>query len=235
MLLRTLKYVALAVCLLAAVSLPAYSAPLTGTLNISGAVQVGATTIDWLTLPGGGQFVVDPSSTGSFGAFIGDHGGATNLDVTVQPVGSPFVLPNFLTLPGLSFTLTFISPGVFSSAQCFVAPAPGQVCTPPIPAPKSPFNLINTATGAAVSLSVSGTVQATGGPVQDFKGVYTTQFVGQNYQSLLAQISGGGKVSASYSGNFQASIVPEPSTEFLTWGGLALLAVGTLRRKLVKR
>lgn len=232
---RTLKYVALSVCLLALMSLSAHAAPLTGTLDISGAVSVGATTISWLNLPGGGQFTVDPSSTGSFAAFIGDNGNAKNLDVTVQPVGTPFMLPAFLTLPGITFNLTFIDPGVFSSAACFAPPAPGQTCTPPLPPPMSPFNLTNTATGSTVSLSVRGTVQATGGPVQNFTGVYTTQFVGTPYQSLLAAISGGGTVDASYSANFTAEIapaIPEPGTVFLMLGGLLLVA-GTLRKKLV--
>lgn len=232
---RKLTYLALAVCLLA-ISTPMHAAPLSGTLNISGGVSVGTTTIDWLTLPGGGQFAVDPSSTGSFAAFIGQEGNATNLDVSVQPVGAPFSLPDFLTLPGISFTLTFISPGVFGSADCFAAPAPGQVCTPLFPPPKSPFNLVNTDSGSTVSLSLAGTVQSAGGPVQNWKGVYTTQFVGTTYQELLQAISTGGSVSAAYSANFQAEVapVPEPSTVFLTLGGLALLG-GALRRKLVKR
>ncbi len=236
--LRILKCLSLGVCVLALGSLPAYAAPISGTLNISGAVSVGATTIDWLNLPaGGGQFVVDPSSTGSFASLVGTQGSAKNLNVTVEPVGTPFSLPDFITLPGMSFTLTFIAPGVFSSADCGAAPAPGQTCTPTALGPKSPFNMVNGAAGATVSLSVMGTVKADDGPSQPFQGVYTTQFVGQTFQDLLGAIGGGGTVQASYSANLVTSVtpeVPEPSTMYLTLSGL-LLVGGAFARKLMVR
>jgi hypothetical protein len=205
-------------------------------LNISGAVSVGRTTIDWLTLPGGGQFTVNPSSTGSFAGDIGNSGDAKNLDVTKQPVGVAFLLPNFLTLTGFSFDLNFIEPGIFPSTDCSSTATPGQVCTPNFPPPKSPFNLINTPTGAAVSLSVKGSVREDGGKPQGFVGIYTTQFVGMNFQTLLLTIQNGGTVNASYSANFTTSpAIPEPSTMYLTLSGLLLIGGAFARRILAIR
>lgn len=214
----------------------AYATPISGELDITGDVAVGATTIDWLPVGGGtGTFTVTASSTGTFSGLVGATGTAKDLDVTAQPVGVPISLPNFLVLPGgISFELTMIDPGVFGSADCTAAPAAGQNCTPLFPAPKSPFNLTNTAVGSTASFTVRGiaTMGGVSAPFSGVVGTYTTQFTGQNYQSLLATIAGGGTVAASYSANFIVEQVPEPSTMYLGLGGFAMAAAGFLRRRL---
>ncbi len=210
----------------------AYATPISGTLNITGDVSVGATAIDWLPVGGGtGTLTVTASSTGSFAALAGDSGTTKDLDVLAQPVGVPISLPDFIVLPGgISLELTMIDPGVFGSADCGAPPAPGQTCTPLLPPPISPFNLMNTAVGSTASFTVRG-VATSGSDKVAMVGTYTTQFTGRDYQNLLATIGGGGTVEASYSANFEA--VPEPSTAYLLLGGLAL-AAGALRRKLFR-
>ncbi|HVX65185.1 MAG TPA: PEP-CTERM sorting domain-containing protein [Bryobacteraceae bacterium] len=160
-----------------------------------------------------------------------------DLDVTAQPVGVPISLPNFLVLPGgISFELTQIDAGVFGSADCLAAPAPGQTCTPLAPPPKSPFNLMNTAVGSTASFTIRGIATMTGDtttPPSTVLGTFTTQFTGRNYQSMLQTISTGGTVRASYSANFIVEEVPEPSTAYLALGGFILAAAGILRRRLV--
>lgn len=234
---RLVKALCLSVCLLAVLAVPSHATPITGVLDISGSVAVGATTIDWLPVgTGTGGFMIEPASSGFWSALAGTTGTAKDLDVSVQPVGSMFLLPSYMTfaaMPNLSFDLTMIQPGVFSSAACGAPPAAGQNCTPPFPPPKSPFNLTNTAAGATASFSINGNVIQNGSNAGTFTGVYTTQFVGQNYQSLLAAIQGGGAVQASYSANFSVSEIPEPSTVSLAISGILLL-VGASGRKLLR-
>ncbi len=233
------KLLLLMVVLGSVVAIPALAAPIIGDLNITGSVQVGATTIDWFPyddpVVGGstsGTFTVDPSSTGDFASVIGSTGTSLDLDVTSQPVGTPFSLPNFLTVGPYSFTLTFINPGVFSSASCGAPAAAGQTCTPNFPPPKSPFNLTNlTSSSSSASFSVMGTVTRNGTDVTNFTGLFTTQFPTQSFQDLLAIVSGGGKVPSSYSASFTAQAIPEPATASLMVGGALLLIAGLLKRK----
>jgi PEP-CTERM motif len=215
----------------------AYAAPITGELDITGDVAVGATTIDWLPIGGGtGTFAVTASSTGTFSGLAGTTGTSKDLDVSTQPVGLPFSLPNFLLLPsGITIELTMIDFGVFGSADCAAAPAPGQNCTPLFPPPKSPFNLTNTAVGATASFTIHGVATSAdvSVPPSNVLGIYTTQFVGRSYQTMLSTIARGGKVRASYSANLIAEQqIPEPSTMYLGLGGFAMAVAGVLRRRL---
>lgn len=222
------------VCALCLLVGAAYATPISGELDITGDVAVGATTIDWLPVGGGtGTFTVTASSTGTFSGLAGSTGTAKDLDVTAQPVGVPISLPNFLVLPGgISFELTMIDPGVFGSTDCTAAPAPGQNCTPLFPPPQSPFNLTNTAIGSTASFTVRGIATMAGEPPSTVLGIYTTQFTGRSYQTMLATIAGGGTVKASYSANFLVEQVPEPSTMYLGLGGFAMAVAGVLRRRL---
>lgn len=221
--------------LLAFVPQAAVAAPIFGTLNITGSVAVGATTIDWYPLGTGvGTFAVEPTSTGTFAPLGGTTGTAKDLDVTVQPVGSPFTLMNFLTFsanPALHFDLMFIDPGVYSAVDCGAPAAPGQTCTPLMPPPKSPFNLANTNAGSTASFVVRGQVSDGTGAASNFVGTYTTQFTGLSYQDLLGTISRGGTVNTSYSANFVVTAIPEPATwTFMMIAG-GLIGVSRLRRR----
>jgi hypothetical protein len=141
-----------------------------------------------------------------------------------------------MVLPGISIELTMLDAGVFGSTDCLVAAAPGQTCTPVFPPPKSPFNLTNTAVGSTASFTIHG-IATSGTSVQDVTGTYTTQFTGQNYQSILSTIAGGGSVQASYSANFifgPEQGIPEPSTAYLALGGLVIGVASVLRRRLIR-
>lgn len=209
--------------------------PVTGIVQISGAVNVTGTTIDFLppTGPPSGSFTVTLGSTGTFLPLTNTTGAI--LDVT--GAAGPTNVPNFLTFaaaPGLRLNLTFISPGVFSSAQCAAPPAPGQTCTPV----GSIYNLSNTsATSSTASVFVQGTFVSPTGETTPYQGVFTTQFSNMNYQQVLATITAGGTINASYSANFSptgaptAAPVPEPMTMLLLGTGLAGVAAKVRRRR----
>jgi hypothetical protein len=165
---------------------------------------------------------IGPTSTGAFAALKGETATVHDINTATNPVNTVFSLPDFLTIaghPGLGFDLTFISPGIFGSAQCALAPAVGQECT----LPGSPLNFINTLDGTVMWFSVEGTAADTATLQQTpFEATFTTEFSGQSYQQLLAMLDSGASINASYSVEFAAgpfgASVPEPFT-------LALLAV----------
>lgn len=227
--------------LLAAAFSPTVKATIiNGELNITGGIRVTANTIDFLPSgTGTGLFGIDQfSQTGSFASVAGTNGVIRDLNVLVQPVGTPFLLPNFLTFnaaPGLRFDLTFIQPGTFSSAECAAAPAAGQECTP---FSTSPFNLNNvSATSSGAQFNVRGTVtDGSADPASNFVGTFSTQFPVQNVQQVLAQLGSAGFIEKSFAATFvvtPGSAIPEPGTiSFLLAGSVMLIAGGLVRRKL---
>jgi hypothetical protein len=134
-----------------------------GTLDFCGSLSLSAAggnyNIDFLPPAGGttGDFTVGFGSSGTFQALIGSTGLIKDLNQASQPVGVPILLTNFLTLPAVGATVTFdltmINSGVFSSAQCGAAPAAGQTCTPP----GTQYSFTNvTASSSIVSFTVMG-------------------------------------------------------------------------------
>jgi hypothetical protein len=263
---------------IAAAPSSASAAALSGTISIAsdnsgGAKVTGAGVIDWFNPlgPPNGIFNIGTPSTGDFAGLLGATGLALDLNFANQPVGVPFpagapnstlpgegnVLAGFLsfpTAPNIQFDLSFINLGIFSSAQCALAPAPGQVCTPPGGSPFSMFNDANMA--ANVQFGVKGFVRNTlDGSLSTFTGTYTTQFT-VPYQTLLIDLlalpAGGlfpgspacgpspvgdcGFVQNTYSGTFTATVtpvVPEPMT-LLTFGAGSLF-IARKRRKAAKK
>ena len=217
-------------------ALTVQAAPITGLFNITGSVRVIATgVIDFLADQGppsvlDNGFNVVPPETGMFAGLEGTRGTLQDLSI-----GAPPPIANWLVLqalPSLSFTLTAIDPGSFSSANCGGVGVPGQTCTPPPPAPgvSSPFNLTNLAGGSTVSFVVRGTVTDPTGPPSDWSGVFTSQFIGKTYQQVLADLAPGGPgfIEASYSATVMATPttnpVPEPGSLSLIVGGVLALA-----------
>jgi hypothetical protein len=239
--LRTTKRILNAAVLLAGSlvmnSASLHATPITGILNTTGSVAVTSSTIDFLPAgTGTGDFGVDPfTQTGTFTGLAGTSGTIKDLNMVTEPVGSPFVLTDWLVFtadPTIRFTLTSLPFGVFPVAGCTGPAVAGQNCTPP----GSPFNLSNTSeTSSVVSFKTGGTVLNTAtSEVSNFDGTFSTQFTNQNLQQLLATIQGGGSVSATYSANFIVSSpegVPEPATITFMLGGLALIVVGAARKK----
>ncbi len=212
-----------------------FAAPISGTVNFSGSVTDSGSVLTFT--PGGAFTITDLGNTGTFAGLSSTTGVIKNLDVITTPVGQSVSVPDFITFsaaPNLSITLGMIEAGVYSSADCFLAPAPGQTCTLPpgfggAPATQpNAINLSNTATGSTASLSFTGSaVDSATGSMSTANGILSAQFT-VPYQTLLADIASGSPVPTSYSATVSATVVPEPSTLILFSCGL--IAVSTLRR-----
>jgi hypothetical protein len=95
----------------------------------------------------------------------------------------------------------------------------------------SPFLLTKNNGGTSVSLSASGNIADTVGPLSFWSGAFTTQIDGSTPLDLQDTINTGGTIQSSFSGEFNVG-VPEPVSAFLIGGGLIALAA-IKRRKLV--
>lgn len=222
------------------------AAPLTGTLDITGSATVSYTELDFGCIPGqpgcvegteGNQFAVGAQS-GDFTAVAFQFGEILDLNSTDQPIGTPFVLNNFISFAGMPWNiqLTSISSGDAGVADCFAAPSAGQTCTPP----GSAFTLLNqlddngnfssTATFQVSGLAWTGS-QATG--FSTFTGTFSADR-NSSFQDLLTTLGANGNtgsITAPYSATFEFTPIPEPGTTSLMIAGGALLAVGSLRRR----
>jgi hypothetical protein len=177
------------------------------------------------------------ASTGDFGFLGGTSGTVKNIDNPPYVVDTPFATPSFVTLvgaPNITFTLQVLMSGVFGPSGCAITtPAPGQICTPNLPA-LSPFNLSNGAAGtSSASFVVTGMeLDSLTGTSTAFTGIFTAQFT-VPYQNLLATIASNGTISTSYSATFTTvpPVVPEPGSMLTAAGGALFLGVSLFLRK----
>jgi hypothetical protein len=212
--------------------------------------------------PGGsppfGNFLTS-SGTDSFAGFATQGGYIENLSQGTTPLNQNFLLPNWIffssspgnpiAVPDIRLDLRFIFLGVDPMALpgvgvCGGVPAPGQTCTPIIPAlvsganpgGVSPYNLQNVAGGGSTaSFALSGTaVRISTGEVSNFNGTFTAQF-SDPFQTVLGQLTTTGAVSNSFSATFVVSAIPEPATESLAIGAVLILAGLGLRKKFTSR
>lgn len=237
-------------------SASASAATLYGTLNITGAVQVDATTIDWLPVGGGdGTVAVTAPQLGYFAAFGGGIDGAGFPDVTADSLdltqGGAFPVANFLNdfssasasldpeYQDLSYTLTELT--LSPEPACVGGESVGTSCSIGV------FTVTQLANSVTISLNGFGFfIDPTYGNSLIGTAAWSTQGIlvsstGANI-STVAQVlneifTNQGWISASYSGNFTVppdeTVVPEPAT-LLTFGaGSALLALRR-RRKAAK-
>jgi hypothetical protein len=224
-------------------------ADVVGTFDIGGSTAtVSSTAIDFncslppSVIPGScpadtGNALIN-KATGDMAPFLLEGVFLENLTF---PLGTPIDVPNWLTvtpsafnstLPAIQFDLTFLPFGVFSTADCGAAPAPGQTCTPS----GSNFNLENTTTGFTAAFDVSGTTQFLDGSFGTFTGTFTSTVNGMSYQQALATIMSGGTVTQSYAGSFTLSAVPEPSYLAGFAGlGLVVSAIAFYRKRRLQR
>ena len=233
---------------LLATAAPASAAPISGILNLTGSVQVTATTIDWLPLATGeGIFTTAAPGTDYFAqifnpAVVPPY---TGNEIDLGP-GTVFPLANFLNdfntpvarYNDLSFTLTSFA--ATAAPVCTGAEALDQSC---ILFAGSPFVLTQRTTGVDVALGVFGFfVDPTEGPGSNTaSGIYTTQLTG-NLSTIAAVRNvillggnagwGPGAVQSSYSATYTATAatVPEPFTMSLLGIGLLGAAFRSRRR-----
>jgi hypothetical protein len=208
----------------------------TATLS-NGAVDLNCTLPSTLipgSCPAGtGNALVD-TATGDMAPFFLE---GVFVESVTFPLDTPINVPDWLTvtpsilngtLPAITFDLTFLPLGVFSSADCSAVAAAGQTCTPV----GSDLNLENTQTGFTASFDVMGITHFLDGSMGAFTGTFTSTVNGENYQQALATILSGGTVTETYTASFTLSTIPEPSYLAGFAGlGLAVSAIAFYRKR----
>ncbi len=196
--------------------------PVTGTLNISGAVSLTSQVVDFLPAgTGTGTWSADPAAqSGSFTGIV--SGGGTIKDMTAGTVvvGSGFSLPAFITFaanPAVVLDLNLVDTGVFTSAALLLPAAPGQTATPAAVAGNinKMYNMMNLPGPSAIySFTLSGDARnITTGEVTPMTGNFTLQFAGKSMQDVWATMQAGGSGATSWSASF--TVTPEPVTVVL--------------------
>ena len=166
------------------------------------------------------------------------------IDISSPLTASSIPVTDFLTFAAhvnLVFSLTSIGPGS-SNTNCATAVNVGDSCSV---FPGSPIILTRTSTGTSASFTVSGKASDTGNAGlasgSSYNGSFSQPLVQplpngaaptpQNIQLYFcpsgtctaADFSSGKSISTPFSGNFFATVVPEPQTTALVLGGLLVL------------
>ena len=188
-----------------------------------------------------GGFVV-ANSTGTFAQYNGTFGLITDINNALQPLNTPFSLPNFITFNlnnNETVELMFIPLGSKTQSMtcaglmdCTPAGIPGLINPMTNPTGASAFNLDKNLSGTVASFGVAGTIRdATTGLFGEITGTISSNLDGLNPEQALVKFAGAGPAGLplTYSGQFIInSVIPEPATLALT--GAGLLGLGLLRR-----
>ena len=268
--LARLLYGGLACGALLALSVPAMAIPISGSATWTGVMTLTTAGVLSFCPPvtpvqtpcpvvsaGNPGWNVPGSGTGDLAPYGSDPNGGTitSLSPVTNPVGATLATPtlfmSFAPAPGIgdiSFFMQTVFAGVGNAANCGTVPAPGQTCTPILPAGQglSPLTFLNLPGGngnSSVTIAAQGFARhasdapgfAAASPLQY---VFTGQF-NQTFQTVLANFSANGSFTTTYSATVTATPgpdtppVPEPSTIlFLCISSIALVIVS--RRRLAK-
>jgi len=184
--------------------LAARASLITGELNFTGSATI---SLDSVTFNNGNIFNIGPANMQQ-GGFMALGGTAGSIDNITNPPDAPgviFFTPGFMTFaaaPNISITLLELIPGTDGAAGCTDAPpASGQTCTPTTPG-VSQFNLQNTsATSSTASFAILGDeIDSLTDTSSLITGTFTIPLTTMNFQDLLAVVSGGGTITAPFSG-----------------------------------
>jgi hypothetical protein len=155
--------------------------------------------------------VASIGNTGAFAAFNGAGATGTIADMLVGR--GPQRIADFFTLGGYQFSLRSLPSGAFGQADCYVAAAVGQQCTPYQSAlgdlkpsgQLSPFYLTNGASGlpgapftSIAAFDLVGTVRAPDGSRAAFAGTIGATFEGLSFQEVLGGLEGLGAYGLAY-------------------------------------
>jgi len=145
-------------CMAACFGLPMaiQAAPIIGTMQVTGVVDVGASFVDFLPVGGGtGQLgILGAGNSGTFAVYnLANPAETTTItvkDLSGGPATGPVSILNFITfgttaLAGDALNLTSISGGSGGTAGCGAPAAVGDTCTPL----NSPFTLTDVADASA--------------------------------------------------------------------------------------
>ncbi len=207
------------------IPLTAKASIITGVLNVTGTVNLTATTIAFGT---GNQFSINSPASSQQGGFATLAGTTGNIMDITSPPGSLNV-PDFMTFslaPNITIALTLLDPGIDGTAGCSASPAVGgQVCTPLQTA--LDFQNTSASTGTA-TFDISGIENDSFGNTIAISGVFTIP-LNESFQQVLTTIGTGGTVTSSFSGSLaiESSPPPPPSVpEPNTWTSIAIGAAG---------
>jgi hypothetical protein len=204
------------------------AAPIFGVLDIAAAVRVTATEINWLpeVVPGTGDALVQPTSTGTFAGLGGTIDRVQDLNVAQFPTGPEGTftpLPFFqmlLAAPNINFVLESIAPcGALGLACPFGT--------------DSPFGFTQVLGNTTVTMVMTGTVFDITTPLlaSDWEGVWTAQFPGQTIGEVVLEFATMGFIETSYSASkVTVQQVPEPAMLLVFAMGAALVGRRMRRR-----